>query len=328
MNKIVYTKEQIDDIIEKYTVDNLTMVEIGELYNTTSKIISRTLKENGIESKRKLTILTKDNIDDIIMEYRVNEKSLCDIAQMFNVGDRQISKILKEHNIEVKNKKQFKKIYKCDETFLDVVDSEDKAYFLGIMAADGFICSDGNSFGIALQIRDIDIIQKILTILKSDYKIRKFKNKDTGKEYCEIRIASKKLCSNMSKMSITNKKTFTFLISDIIKYFKNEELIPHFIRGYFDGDGTIAFTESTNVPIFSIVATEKNCELLKKLLQCNNKIVKDKRAFDSCYVQMQSRVDFYRIYKYLYIDCNAKIFLNRKKEKFDYIVEKIKPFLD
>lgn len=78
----------------------------------------------------------KFEIKDVIDLYKSN-KSIKEIAKLFNSSQETISKVLKENNIEVyrRNKINF------DEHIFDVIDTEEKAYWLGFIFADGYIAT-------------------------------------------------------------------------------------------------------------------------------------------------------------------------------------------
>ena len=52
MNKIVFTKEETEDIINLYTKEFLSMNKIGEKYSVSKEVIKRVLKENSIEIRK------------------------------------------------------------------------------------------------------------------------------------------------------------------------------------------------------------------------------------------------------------------------------------
>lgn len=59
-----------------------------------------------------------------------------------------------------------------------------------------------------------------------------------GKEYSRIQISSKTLTADLLKLGCTPRKSLTLKFpNDGI--FKSNDLIRHFIRGYFDGDGSV-----------------------------------------------------------------------------------------
>ena len=51
MKKIIFTNEQVKEIITLYTIDKLSMKAIGEKYGVSKTVINRILMENNISKK-------------------------------------------------------------------------------------------------------------------------------------------------------------------------------------------------------------------------------------------------------------------------------------
>ena len=77
--------------------------------------------------------------------------------------------------------------------------------------------------------------------MKSNYPIGSHivkEGKGAGNIYYRVFITSKKLAEDLTKYGCHANKTYdlTFPNKEI---FVNKDLIRHFIRGYFDGDGSV-----------------------------------------------------------------------------------------
>ena len=120
----------------------------------------------------------------------------------------------------------------------DVIDTEFKAYFLGLSAADGNMCRREESvfYRITLQERDKELLEKIRDIICPDYKLGLGKPKNPRHQtHYTFRLHGSAVCDALEKHGIVPKKTF------ILKPPKNLSLhlIRHWIRGYTDGDGHV-----------------------------------------------------------------------------------------
>ena len=208
-----------------------------------------------------------------------------------------------KHNL---NKEYFKNI-----------DTEEKAYWLGFIAADGCVykmSKNAYRLQINLSYKDIEHLELFNKCLESDYKInvKKLKNSDI----CELKIASKQLTDDLIELGITPNKSLKVEMPNI-----DIDLIPHFIRGYFDGDGCITYSETpTRFRYkFSIVGGESMLESINTYMNQDIEIytINHSDALDLCTSNKQKIIN---IYHYLYD--NANIYLTRKKEKFDYILSR------
>lgn len=123
--------------------------------------------------------------------------------------------------------------YKYDENFFEIIDNDEKAWLLGWYASDGSVAKDGIAT-ISIHNKDIDVLWAMQKILKTNIPIKKRKN------------------SNMVSISLNSKK----IVEDIRKHLKigkgkkplqlgeleiPQELINHFVRGVFEGDGHITY---------------------------------------------------------------------------------------
>lgn len=122
-----------------------------------------------------------------------------------------------------------------DQTFFERIDTEEKAYFLGFLYADGYNSTEGNYFVVTLSAVDRDILTKMKKALKSDAVIKSRKGgafKLDG-EYITMQVNSKKMCGDLADKGCIQCK------SDFIRFpfWLDKSLWSHFVRGYFDGDG-------------------------------------------------------------------------------------------
>ena len=122
-----------------------------------------------------------------------------------------------------------KRKYFVNEKFLSRWSSQ-MAYILGIWFADGYMRHD-KSYRIMFNSNDYDIITEIRSVLKSNHKIHKWTD-----NCFRLIIYSKQMFFRLTKLGGLSAK------SKIIKFPKVPILyLPDFIRGYFDGDGSVFY---------------------------------------------------------------------------------------
>ena len=144
--------------------------------------------------------------------------------------------------------------YYLDDEMMGIINSESKAYFLGWIASDGHI-SINNEIVISVNINDSDILQRILDFV---YPNKEFRPNlvFTKNSMVKLSICSKTMCEDIcAHLGIQPGKK-----SDIIKFPKldNEELNWAFIRGFFDGDGSIRNPKKYSTPSCKITSNSQD----------------------------------------------------------------------
>lgn len=226
--------------------------------------------------------------------------------------------------------------------FFNLIDNEEKAYILGFYIADGNVYKgdshQGYKFSIGISALDLELLEKIKNILSpennicfSDERINNYGIKTNS--MCKLTIFSKEIVETLDKYGLGENKTYLVKsIKDIVP----EELMFHFIRGYFDGDGNISYskvskkhtTKSDELKVynyinynFNIISLDHNIILeMKTFLQKHSLTVSeyvDKKQCLTISIHKKSEIEL--IFNLLYK--NATIFMNRKYNKFKEILE-------
>lgn len=240
--------------------------------------------------------------------------SISKIASEYGVDRHILSKHIKEKLNLTTLKRSYgsKSIYTIDENFFNFIDTEEKAYWLGFLYADGYLKKDKPVIELALKYDDINHIEKFKNSIDSNHKIyiRNIKLKDKEYQSCRICLHNKQLYNSLIKHGCINNK------SKIIKYpdFLTEDLERHFIRGFFDGDGNISL-ESNSVDRVSRVRFFSGSEdfiktlsyKLNYLLDTDIGYSWDRTCFSIVYGRKSDKI---KLLNYMYKDCT--IYLDRK----------------
>lgn len=224
-----------------------------------------------------------------------------------------------------RNGKSGKITYKVDNDFFKCINTEEKAYILGFICADGHISED--RLVITVSEKDLDILEKIRRALHSNHPIKKIKRKNpyqkTGRKQLilmELMIGRKELVKPLFDMGLTTDKTYT-LNGDILKYVP-KYLMRDFLRGYFDGDGNVFFGRRYTSGYKYNINICGNEDFLLKSFQTyfpsNNKLYKDLYS-RQCYVWKISSKDKVRDFMH-YLYYNSSIFLQRKYNEYRKIM--------
>ena len=188
------------------------------------------------------------------------------------------------------------------------------------MYADGYIT--GKYFGFKQSAKDKEILEKIQIALKSKHKIGEYINSNgygQGNAYCSLIISNEKMVSDLQKLGVVFSK------SKVLQ-FPNQEQVPshllrHFIRGYFDGDGSIYKVMQGDTYGISFTGTKDFLTGVSNFFQNNgiNTIAQvykynNKDIYD---YKIGGRNNVKAVGDILYD--GASIFMNRKKALFDEI---------
>lgn len=269
-----------------------------------------------------------DNIDDIINLYKqgTHMKELC---KMYNVDIRFISKVF----IELGLKKQGvgKYIYN-NEDYFDNIDSQNKAYILGLLFADGcnhIYNSNGESkyqITLSLQEEDKEILEKIKVemILQNPlhYIMPRTGNCINGKivksakPQWKLEFNNKHMSLRLSELGMVQNKSLVLQFPNI-----DSNLYRHFIRGYFDGDGSVYSYMSDKYMCyrFKIVSSRFLCLRIKEIIQkelCINLYLQkvDTHNGGTYTLTTVSNKDTKEILDWIYKD--ADLYMERKHNKF------------
>lgn len=132
------------------------------------------------------------------------------------------------------------KKYNYNENYFEEIDTEEKAYWLGFIAADGSIVNNGSVLEISLKQSDRNHLIKFANAIGETDRMVKDRNQkcSNGKYYptSRISVCSSTMINHLAKYGIVQNKGFNLVFPNFLK----EELLRHYLRGYFDGDGSIS----------------------------------------------------------------------------------------
>ena len=221
--------------------------------------------------------------------------------------------------------KEGKRTYALNENYFEKIDADEKAYFLGLIAADGclYIKSKGqNIVKIAIQIKDIKILNKFSMAIQTDKPLSISRGK-----YCSLEIVSNQIFNDLYRLGLKPNKTFgnSFVLLE-------DRYMNHFLRGYFDGDGSITCGKKDKLPSSTIVSFsgyQTNMSKISEYLErhyifSNFNIDKRKYNGESNFgnLYFHGINSKYALMKYLYHNAND-FYLDRKYELAKNFMEQI-----
>ena len=324
-------EEKIDLGVKKFLNGEGTLTQIRAILKLSDvRELSKRLEELGYKIYRgaKLSSIiglkkaTEEYIDNIN-----NNPSLTKICTKYHIDIGTLSKRLKELNIEVIN---YQNRLKFDNTVFDCIDTEEKAYWLGFIFADGYIDSSPleenkkahYTFEISLKGSDAGHLHKFNKFMKHEndnVKMGYVNCEGKRCERCRWWITDKHLWKTLNKYGCTPRKSLTLQFPNE-NIFKSKDLIRHFIRGYWDGDGCISYSNKEHTKIcINVLGTEQFLVKLINYIPYNMSYTLQYKNPESNNITssfIKDGLKAYNIIKYLYDNCT--IYLDRKYEKFIY----------
>ncbi len=117
--------------------------------------------------------------------------------------------------------------------------TRESAYVLGWLYSDGNVTQDLRTFRFHISIRDIKIMEKIKSVICSEHKIAKHD------KYIRFQVHSRKMVRDLVELGCGPRKAHKIDFPKAIP----RQFISHFVRGYFDGDGSISFNFPNTIRI-------------------------------------------------------------------------------
>ena len=189
------------------------------------------------------------------------------------------------------------------------------AYLLGFYAADGCVYQKDNAIKLTLASVDKDFLLAIKKELGAEAPVQDYETKD-GYLNSTLKFSSYQIKQDFARFNIIPNKTYNYHFPQVLKL----EYYKDFIRGYFDGDGSVS-TAGPSAIRWQLCSHEK--DILQHVIQffiqhgiaaVSIQKYKDKELY---YIQYSTEAAK-QIYSILYYEnCWC---LSRKREKFEFLM--------
>lgn len=236
--------------------------------------------------------------------YLQEEYSLTKAAQIAKLDRGTFSANLKTEGFEIVNKQNETKF---NPNVFKTVSTEEQAYWLGFLYADGYVAKDSNIIELSLKTSDKKHLEKFRDFLG----FRSTKHIFQDAVRCRLSFANKELKEDLMKLGCSPQKSLTLT-------FPPQDIVPpqfqlDFIRGYVDGDGSVMLNAKRDAGRLSILGTYSFLKSLIKVTGWRKASiwrVKQEKVF--CVEWSGKYVTSYLMQLYE----NANIYLDRKYEKY------------
>ncbi len=245
--------------------------------------------------------------------------SIIDISKQENVNYRTLYYGLKRNGFDVDISLTDKRSFKANDTYFESIDNAEKAYVYGLLLADGCLNFSKSTPRITLKLQsgDEELVEKIRDLLSPGKTLYEenyiYKNKP-GKSV-KLEVCSTKIADDLMKWGFTERKTGNTKFPSFSSY------MSHFIRGYFDGNGSISKNGEVKANCYLCSADYSFLSAMEEVLRsCNIDCI--------IYTEKRQGLDMHRLairsgslklfFQYMYED--STLHLNRKYSKYANIV--------
>ena len=261
-------------------------------------------------------VITEELKQEIIKYYLSQPMTIKQVEDKYELSHPTITKILKDVPKYTKAKLNNPNM---KEYFFQEINEEAKAYFLGLLISDGNVFKDNTgrqaSISITLDLKDEYMLEKFKEVLQADTSVG-----HDGRGCGQIAVRSNIMAEDLAKYGVVPRKSYNTYLPLISK-----EMMPHLIRGIFDGDGSIMAKPNPSndghnrfLHSISFCGTHQLMEDISNYILENLGIktavydYKDRNLSELKIQNIDNIAKFgYWIYR------NSTIFLNRKKDIFN-----------
>lgn len=308
-----FTEEDVKFLKANY--QNMTIEEIAEaLGKTYSCVFSKARKIGLSKTGCKNNKWSEEEI--LFIKEHYQDMTTNEIAEYLNRTPKAVH--VKKSRLGIKNDP----IYSYDRNKFEKILTEEDAYWLGFLYADGYVCHTNSSwwYGVELQDRDIGHLKKLNKYMNGNMHIDTFYKKSPTSEnickMCRLAYYSKQLFNNLVNCGCVQRKSKIITMPfDIVP----DGLMRHFIRGYFDGDGSCGIYQHSDRKYLKYPRAKitcGSCDFVNQLKEYLNNIgircgiITSKEGnYDIFFSGKENVINFL---KYMYD--NSNIYLDRKYE--------------
>lgn len=246
---------EYEKIVDMYN-SGMTQKEIANVYNCSSHAVHMFMKRMNISVRP--NGFTEDDAKVMYSMYQ-NGMSMDNIAENFNSCRHTIGRTLKRYGFKIDKLK-----YHCDDNYFDVIDTKEKAYILGLLWADG--CNDVNLGKIQLQLqeRDVGILEVINELINNDRPLYftplHNKNPNWQNAYTLV-LKSYHMSEVLNNYGMVPRKSLVLEFPSCL----DKSLYRDFIRGYFDGDGSVSYNANTKVLNVDVIGTRMFLKVIQDI---------------------------------------------------------------
>jgi transposase-like protein len=263
-----------EEIIRIFKTEDVSLYEIAERFGTARKNVRRILAEAGIpqdeiEKRQRRQIGAAStlearkgiDLDQVAAEYATGV-NLATLAEKYGVAYVTLSYRLSQMGIEIRDSRRWEFRQDAFSTL-----TPEAAYWVGFIEADGNIGKDRPTITIRLQEADTVVLEDFCDWIHLDRAAIKHRMHRDGFGECLLTLQSQTMYEDLMRYGIVPRKSWNWSGGFAIP----DDLMPHFIRGWFDGDGVASFNKGRYVngklAVVGIAGLRDSLEWLQEYLQ-------------------------------------------------------------
>jgi hypothetical protein len=264
-----------DYLFEQLVINQKGIMQVAEEAGCTYITLRNWCKKLGVEIKSKTQLEIERLSDDIVKMYTDSNMLEKDIAKQLDTTINIVRKSLEYKGVEKRTRFEANEItrnkdgyynrkFKLNENFFDEW-SNDMAYILGLISSDGAILKGKKSYSrwkIAFKNDEsnIQLLEQVKDKIMYEGDLHYSSSKLNGKSFDNVTLSinSLKMVNKLFEYGITNQKSLTIKMPIGIP----QEYVMDFIRGYFDGDGSIAITYPSNKNKLKTKTPQLRCRIV------------------------------------------------------------------
>ncbi len=313
------------EIARRFNVSVSSLIRLKKQYDVpTNKNIK---KLQPIQQREKVSLENQTLPKEIKRLYWEDKLSLAEIGKRFCVDRAVVFGYMKRHKIQIRNKSQARKLaadegrlsmelFEVNEKFFSKWSAE-MAWVLGLIFTDGNVHPQAQgTYCLSISSKDTSLLQNIKNAMNSTHPIKKVIHKEWF--IYRLFITRPQINSDLSQLGITPRKSLTILFPKVPYSF-----LPHFIRGVFDGDGSVFFDPRSKKSPLRVSFTSGSKAFMTALetklrmdAGLSKRTIHEAHRVNTNYYIKYSHQDSLKFFNYIYEGTDESIRLERKYQKF------------
>lgn len=224
MSQNRWTEREMADLVRMYPDKSITLADLAQHFGRRKGTIKQQARRQSL--RRPNHEWSEQDVVDLTRMYTDEDISREQMIDHFDCT----WKIICHKASALKLRRPHPNTRQAKRDFFKVIDSDEKAYWLGFIAADGVVVCNSRQYSIVLDLqpRDLHWLERFRDTIVPGATITRH-----GSRSCSVCIASKEMVYDVMAYGIGPRKSNTLEWPSIPEAFA----IP-FLLGYFDGDGS------------------------------------------------------------------------------------------